>query len=87
MPVSLRRLALHECFSVPASSLASIKRLSALEELALHCLPRAGGDDALQLLARQLPPGLTSLEFSDFSKCRVSAGPSVIGAVISVGQP
>ena len=84
MPVSLRRLVLQDCFSVPTSSLASIKRLSALEELALHCLPEAGGDAALQLLALQLPAGLTSLEFSDFSKCKVSAVPSMKGADISV---
>jgi hypothetical protein len=87
MPVSLRRLMLQDCFSVPASALASIKRLSALEELSLHRLPKAGGDDALQLLALQLPASLTSLEFSDFSKCKVSAVSSVNGAAIFVGQP
>ena len=86
MPVSLRRLMLQDCFSVPASALTSIKRLSALEELNLHRLPKAGGDDALQLLALQLPAGLTFLEFSDFRKCEVSAVPSVKGAVISVGE-
>lgn len=55
---------MRDCGSVTASSLASIKRLSALEELALDCLSNAGGDDALQLLARQLPMGLTYLGFS-----------------------
>ena len=64
MPVSLRRLMMRDCDGVTASSLASIKRLSALEELALDCLSEAGGDDALQLLARQLPACLTYLEFS-----------------------
>ena len=87
MPVSLRRLMLQDCFSVPASALTSIKRLSALEELSLHRLPKAGGDDALQLLALQLPTGLTSLEFSNCSKCKVSAVSSVNGAVIFVGRP
>src|SRR4051812_27594212 len=76
MPTSLRRLKLRDCASVPASSLTTIKRLSALKQLALHCLPKAGGDDALQLLALQLPTGLTSLEFSTFEdKCEVSAVP------------
>ena len=75
MPVSLRRLVLHDCYSVPASSLTSIKRLSALEELALQGLPKAGGDDALQLLALHLPAGLTSLRFAGFTVCKVSAVP------------
>jgi hypothetical protein len=62
--VSLRRLMMRICDGVTASSLASIKRLSALEELALDCLSKAGGDDALQLLARHLPVCLTYLGFS-----------------------
>ena len=64
IPLSLRRLMMRDCGSVPVSSLASIKRLSALEELALDCLSKAGGDDALQLLARHLPVALTHLGFS-----------------------
>jgi hypothetical protein len=64
IPVSLRRLMMRGCGSVTASCLASIKRLSALEKLALDWLSKAGGDDALQLLARQLPLSLTHLGFS-----------------------
>jgi hypothetical protein len=64
IPVSLRRLMMRDCGSVTVSSLASLKRLSALEELTLDCLSKAGGDDALQLLARQLPVCLTHLEFN-----------------------
>lgn len=62
--MSLRRLMVRDCCGVTASSLASIKRLSALEELALDRLTSAGGNDALQLLARQLPVGLTHFGFS-----------------------
>lgn len=72
VPASLRRLALRYCTNIAASSLASIKRLSALEQLTLYGLTSAGGDDALQLLARQLPAGLTSLEFSALIKPKVS---------------
>ena len=68
MPTSLRRLTLGHCTSVPASSLATIGRLSVLEELALRSLPNAGGDDALQQLALHLPAGLTSLEFTGFNE-------------------
>ena len=64
IPVSLRRLMMRGCCGVTASSLASIKRLSALKKLALDCLSNAGGDNALQLLAWQLPAGLTYLGFS-----------------------
>jgi hypothetical protein len=64
MPVSLRRLMMRDCCGVTASCLTSIKRLLALKELALDCLSEAGGNDALQLLARQLPAGLTCLRFS-----------------------
>ena len=73
MPTSLRRLTLAHCDSVPASSLASIGRLLVLEELTLDSLPHAGGDDALQQLALHLPAGLTSLEFTGFTSCKVSA--------------
>jgi hypothetical protein len=77
MPVSLRRLVLRDCYGVPASALTSIKRLSALEDLTLDSLRRAGGDDALQLLALHLPASLTSLGFSScVHKCKVSAVPS-----------
>ena len=75
MPVSLRRMALDHCASVPASSLASIGRLSALERLALDSLPQAGGDDALRQLAPQLPSGLTSLKFRGFTSCKVGVVP------------
>jgi hypothetical protein len=68
MPKSLRRLALAHCTSVPASSLASIGRLSVLEELTLHSLPDAGGNDALQQLALHLPASLTSLELTGFTE-------------------
>lgn len=84
MPVSLRRLVLRNCYSVRVSSLASIKRLLALEQLALHHLPKAGGDDALHLLALQLPAGLTSLEFSGSNNWKVGAVPLAQGDVVSV---
>jgi hypothetical protein len=77
MPVSLRRLVLRDCYGVPASALTSIKRLSALEDLELDSLRKAGGDDALQLLALHLPASLTSLGFSScIHECKVSAVPS-----------
>jgi hypothetical protein len=60
---------------VRTSSLTSIGRLSVLEELALHSLRHAGGDDALQQLALHLPAGLTSLKFTGFTLRKVSAVP------------
>jgi hypothetical protein len=66
--MSLQRLVLNHCPAVPASSLASLGRLTALKELALECLPNAGGDDAMQQLAPQLHARLTSLEFNGFSR-------------------
>lgn len=73
MPMSLQRLVLNHCPAVPASSLASLGRLTALEQLALDCLPNAGGDDAMQQLAPQLHARLTSLDFNGFSGWKVGA--------------
>lgn len=71
--MSLRRLALRYCDSVPVTSLASLGRLSTLENLALVCVFKdTGVNNTLQLLAGQLPAGLTSLDFRACTTSNVS---------------
>jgi hypothetical protein len=95
MPTSLRRLTLAHCASLPTSSLASIGRLSVLEELKLHSLPHACGNDALQQLALHLPAGLTSLEFIGFTEywrkedpgSLTDAGTQAFASILAAAKP
>ena len=75
LPVSLQRLRLSRCFSVPAHSLAHLGRLPALEHLALLGLPSATGDEGMQQLAPQLHARLSALHFTGFIDEQVSAVP------------